>query len=83
MENGYLRVEKLTVAFDSPRSVMFLKITKCTQHLISFLQMQPSRVYKKSVFFCDEVEKNVQERDVLPNHSADLPAHLLPRPALG
>lgn len=30
MENGYLRVEKLTVALDSPRSVMFLKITKCT-----------------------------------------------------
>lgn len=30
MENGYLRLEKLTVALDSPRSVMFLKITKCT-----------------------------------------------------
>lgn len=83
MENGYLRLEKLTVALDSPRSVMFLKITKCTASNQFLANATLKGLQKKQSFFCDEVEKNVQERDVLPNHSADLPAHLLPRPALG
>lgn len=65
MEDGYLRLEKLTVALDSPWSVMFLKVTKCTafnqflangtlkglQKISLFSEMNLRKMYKREMYY--------------------------------